>query len=69
LWPIADREQRYAVNVSRSGGESAVAALLCAFRATPTPSTVKEGTRGIQLRAQTTPDSAEGRQAGGAARE
>jgi len=33
--------------VSRSGDESAVAALLGAFRAPPTPSTVRDGTRGI----------------------
>jgi len=56
-------------DVSRSGDESAVAALLGAFRATPTPSTVREGTRGIDPMAQPTPDSAEGAQGGGAARE
>jgi len=56
-------------DISRSGDESAVAALLGAFRATPTPSTVREGTRGIDPRAQPTPDSAEGEQGGGAARE
>jgi len=56
-------------DVSRSGDESAVAALIGAFRATPAPSTVREGTRGIDPRAQTTPDSAEGEQGGGAARE
>jgi len=36
--------------VSRSGDESAVASLLGAFLATPTPSTVREGTRGIDPR-------------------
>jgi len=56
-------------NVSRSGDESAVAALLGAFSATLTPSTVRKGTRGIDPRAQPTPDSAEGEQRGGAARE
>jgi len=56
-------------DVSRSGEESAIAALLGAFRATPTPSTVREGTRGIDPRAQPTPDSANGEQGGGAARE
>jgi len=55
--------------VSRSGDESAVAALLGAFRATPKPSTVREGTRGIDPRAKLTPDSAWGKQGGGAARE
>jgi len=56
-------------DVSRTGDESAVAALLGAFRATPTPSTVSEGTRDICRRAQPTPDSAGGEQGGGAARE
>jgi len=56
-------------DVSRSGDESAVAALLGAFRATPPPSTVREGTRGIDPRTQSTPYSAEGEQGGGAARE
>jgi len=54
---------------SRSGDESAVAALLGAFRAAPTPSTVREGTRGIYQRTQPTPDSAGGEQGGGVARE
>jgi len=44
-------------DVSRSGDESAVAALLGAFRATPTPSTVREGTRGIDPKNQPTTDS------------
>jgi len=56
-------------DVSRSGDEAAVAALLGAFCATPTPSTVRESTLGIDPRAQRTPDSAEGEQGGGAARE
>jgi len=56
-------------DVSRSGDESAVAALLTAFRATPTPSTVRQGTRGIDPMAQPTPDSAEGEEGGGEARE
>jgi len=56
-------------DVSRSRDESAVAALLGAFHATPLPSTVREGTRGIDPRAQPTPASAEGAQGGGAARE
>jgi len=47
-------------DVSRSGDESAVAALLGAFIATPTPSTVREGTRGIDPGTQPTPDSAGG---------
>jgi len=55
--------------VSRSGDESAVAALLGAFRAAPTPSTVRKGTRGIDPRAQPTPDSVKVKQGGGAARE
>jgi len=41
----------------------------CAFRATLTPSTVREGTPGIDPRAQPTPDSAGGEQGGGEARE
>jgi len=44
-------------DVSRSGDKSAVADLLGTFRATPTPSTVREGTGGIDPRAQPTPDS------------
>jgi len=56
-------------DVSRSGDESAVAALLGAFGATPTPSTVRESTRGINPRAQPTLASAEGEQGGEAARE
>ena len=56
-------------DVSRSGDASAVAALLRAFRATPTPSTVREGTRGIDPRAQPTPGSAKGEQGGGDVRE
>ena len=55
--------------VSCSGDESAVAALLDAFCATPTPSTVREGTRGIDPRAQPTAASAGGQQGGGSARE
>jgi len=56
-------------DVSSSGDESAVAAILGTFRAAPTPSTVREGTRGIDPRAQPTPDSAGGEQGWGAARE
>jgi len=56
-------------DVSRSGDESAVAALLGAVRATPTPSTVREGTRGVDPRTLPTPDSVGGEQGGGAARE
>jgi len=56
-------------DVSRSGDESAVAALLGAFRATSTPSTVRKGTRGVDPRAQPSPDSAEGQQGGKAARQ
>ena len=56
-------------DVSRSGNESAVAALLGAVRATPTPSTVREGTRGIDPRTLPTPDSVGGEQGGGAAGE
>ena len=55
--------------VSRSGDDSAVADLLDAFCATPTPSTAREGTRGIDRRAEPTADSAGGQQGGGAARE
>jgi len=55
--------------VSRWGDESAVAALLNAFRATPTPPTVREGTQGNDRRTQPTPESAGGEQGGGAARE
>ena len=56
-------------DVSCSGDESAVAALLGAFRATPTPSTVTENTRGVDLRTQPTPESGGGEQGGGASRE
>jgi len=56
-------------DVSRSGEESAVAALLGAVRATPTPSTVREGARGIDPRTLPTPDSVGGAQGGGAASE
>jgi len=56
-------------DVSRSGDESAVAALLGAFRAIPTPSKVREGTRGIDPRTQPTPKSARGEQGGRAAQE
>jgi len=64
-----DSSSSSTTDVSRSGDESAVAALLGAFRATRTPSTVREGTRGIDPRAQPTPDSAQGEQGEGAARE
>jgi len=47
----------------------AVAALLGAFRSTPTPSTVREGTRGIDPRTRPTPESVGGEQGRGAARE
>jgi len=56
-------------DVARSGDESTVAALLGAFRATPTLSTVREGTRCIDPRVQPTPDSAGDGQGGRAARE
>ena len=64
-----DSSSSSSTDVSRSGDESAVAALLGAVRATPTPSTVREGTRGIDPRTLPTPDSAGGEQGGGAARE
>ena len=64
-----DSSSSSTTDVSRSGEESAVAALLVAVRATPTPSTVREGTRGIDPRTLPTPDSVEGEQGGGAARE
>jgi len=49
-------------DVSLSGDECAVAALLGAFRSTPTPSKVREGTRGIDPRTQPTHESAGGEQ-------
>jgi len=64
-----DSSSSSTTDVSRSGDESAVAALLGAVRATPTPSTVREGTRGIDPRTLPTPDSVGGEQGGGAARE
>jgi len=64
-----DSSSSSTTDVSRSGDESAVAALLGAVRATPTPSTVREGTRGIDPRTLPTPDSVAGEQGGGAARE
>ena len=64
-----DSSSSSTTDVSRSGDGSAVAALLGAFRATPTPSTVRVGTRGIDPRAQQTPDSPEGEQGGKPARE
>jgi len=56
-------------DVSRWGDQSPVAALPGAYRAIPSRSTVREGTRRIDPRAQPTPDSAEGERGGGAARE
>jgi len=56
-------------DVSRPGDESAVAALLGEVRATPTPSTGRERTRGIDPRTLPTPDSVGGEQGRGAARE
>ena len=56
-------------DVSRSGDDSAFAVLLGSFRDTPTPSTVREGTGGIDPRAQPTPDSVGVEQGGGGARE
>jgi len=64
-----DSSSSSTTDVSRSGDVSAVAALLGAFRATPTPSTVREGTRGIDPRSLPTPDSVGGEQSGGAARD
>jgi len=64
-----DSSSSSTTDVSRSGDESAVAALLGAVRATPTPSTVKEGTRGSDPRTLPTPDSVGGEQGGGATRE
>jgi len=63
-----DSSSSSTTDVSRSGDESAVAALLGAVRATPTPSTVRKGTRGIDPRTLPTPDSMGGEQGGGAAR-
>jgi len=63
-----DSSSSSTTDVSLSGDESAVAALLGAFRATPTPSTVREGSRGIAPRTQPPPDSVGGEQGGGAAR-
>jgi len=63
-----DSSSSSTTDVSRSGDESAVSALLRAVRATPTPSTVREGTRGIDPRTLPTPDSVGGEQGGGAAR-
>jgi len=56
-------------DVSRSGDESTVAALLGAFRATPTPLTVRDGTRGIDPRTQPTPGSEPGERGGWGSRE
>jgi len=64
-----DSSSSSSTDVPRSGDESAVAALLGAVRATPTPSTVREGTRGIDPTTLQTPDSVGGEQGGGAARE
>ena len=64
-----DSSSSSTTDVSRSGDESVVAAVLGAFRATPTPSTVRDGTRGIHPRTQPTPDSVGGEQGGGGARE
>jgi len=64
-----DSSSSSTTDVSRSGDESAVAALLGAVRATPTPSTVRDGTRGIDPRTLPTPDSVGGEQGGGAAQE
>ena len=64
-----DSSSSSTTDVSRSGDESAVAALLGAVRATPTPWTVREGTWGIDPRTIPTPDLVGGEQGGGAARE
>jgi len=56
-------------DVSRSGDESAVGALLGALHATPTPWTVREGTRGIDPRTLPSPASVGGEQSRVAARE
>jgi len=47
---LDDSSSSSTTDVSRSGDESAVAALLGAFRATPTPLTVRDGTRGTDPR-------------------
>jgi len=63
-----DSSSSSTTDVSRSGDESAFAALLGAVRATLTPSTVREGTRGTDPRTLPTTDSVGGEQGGGAAR-
>jgi len=64
-----DSSSSSTTNVSGSGDKSADAALLGAFRASPTPSTVRESTRGTYPRAEPPPDSAGGEPGRGAARE
>jgi len=64
-----DSSSSSTTDVSRSGDESAVAALLGAFRATPTPSTVRDGTRGIDPRTQPAPGSEKGARHDGGSRE
>ena len=54
--------------VSRSGDESAVVAQLGAYRATPTPSTVPDGSRGIDLRTEPAPGSERGGRRDGGSR-
>jgi len=64
-----DSSSSSTADVSRSGDASAVAALLGAVRAAPTPSTVRYGTRGTDPRTLPTPDSVGGEQGEEAARE
>jgi len=64
-----DSSSSSTTDVSRAREESAVAALLGAFRATPTPSTVRDGTWGIDPRTLPAPESVRGEQGGGGARE
>jgi len=59
-----DSSSSSTTDVSRSGDESAVAALLGAFRATPAPSTVRDSTRGIDSGTQPTSDSVGGERGG-----
>ena len=63
-----DSSSSSTTDVSRSGDESAFAALLGAVRATLTPSTVRKGTWGTDPRTLPTTDSVGGEQGGGAAR-
>ena len=64
-----DSSSSSTTDVSRAPDESAVAALLGAFRAIPTPSTVRDGTRGTDPRTLPAPESVRGEQGGGGARE